>query len=145
MHGHLNVNLSRCTVNWTPFYHDARSPKRQFITMHGHLNVNLSRCTVTWRSDCSLIYLDKDRLLNLEVTTFPVLHDEELGASVSKIIQCAAKRVIILRIIANVNMSKDYHSFCTTRMENYISTISADNGAEWPHACLLIRAVFAHS
>ena len=50
MHGHLNVNLSRCTVTWTSIYHDARSPERQFITMHGHLNVNLSRCTVTWTS-----------------------------------------------------------------------------------------------
>ena len=47
MHGHLNVNLSRCTVTWTSIYHDALSPERQFITMHGHLNVNLSRCTVT--------------------------------------------------------------------------------------------------
>ena len=50
MHGHLNVSLSRCTVTWTPVYHDARSPERQFITMHGNLNVNLSRCTVTWTS-----------------------------------------------------------------------------------------------
>ena len=50
MQGHLNVNLSRCTVTWTSVYHDARSPERQFITMHGHLNVNLSRCTVTWTS-----------------------------------------------------------------------------------------------
>ena len=50
MHGHLNVNLSRCTVTWTSIYHDARSPERQFITMHGHLNVHLSRCTVTWTS-----------------------------------------------------------------------------------------------
>ena len=29
MHGHLNVNLSRCTVTWTSNYHDARSPERQ--------------------------------------------------------------------------------------------------------------------
>ena len=50
MHGHMNVNLSRCTVTWTSIYHDAPSPERQFITMHGHLNVNLSRCTVTWTS-----------------------------------------------------------------------------------------------
>jgi len=41
MHGHLNVNLSRCTVSWTSIYHDARSPERQFITMHGQLNVKL--------------------------------------------------------------------------------------------------------
>jgi len=54
MHGHMNVNLSRCTVTWTSIYHDARSPERQFITMHGHLNVKLSRCTVTWTS----IYYD---------------------------------------------------------------------------------------
>ena len=60
MHGHLNVNLSRCAVTWTSIYHDAvtwtsiyhdaHSPERQFITMHSHLNVNLSRCTVTWTS-----------------------------------------------------------------------------------------------
>ena len=50
MHGHVNVNLSRCTVTWMSVYHDARSRERQFITMHGHLNVNLSRCTVTWTS-----------------------------------------------------------------------------------------------
>ena len=50
MHGHLNVNLSRCTVTWRSIYHDARSPEGQFITMHGQLKVNLSRCTVTWRS-----------------------------------------------------------------------------------------------
>jgi len=50
MHGHLNVNLSRCTAIWTSIYHDARSPECQFITMHDHLNVNLSRCTVTWTS-----------------------------------------------------------------------------------------------
>ena len=56
MHGHLNVGLSQCTVTWTSVYRDARSPKRQFITMHGHLNVknflrNLIRKTVrvtTW-------------------------------------------------------------------------------------------------
>ena len=29
MHGHLNINLSRCTVTWTSIYHDARSPERQ--------------------------------------------------------------------------------------------------------------------
>jgi len=29
MHGHLNVNLSRCTVTWTSIYHDAWSPERQ--------------------------------------------------------------------------------------------------------------------
>ena len=50
MHGHMNVNLSRCTVAWTSIYHDARSPERQFITMYGHMNVHLSRCTVTWTS-----------------------------------------------------------------------------------------------
>ena len=50
MHGHVNVNLSRCTVNRTSIYHDARSAERQFITMHGQLNVNLSRCTVSWTS-----------------------------------------------------------------------------------------------
>ena len=50
MHGHLNVNLSRCTVTWTSIYHDARSPERQSVTMHGHMNVNLSRCTVTLTS-----------------------------------------------------------------------------------------------
>ena len=50
MHGHLNVNFSRCTVTWMPIYHDARSPERQIITKHGHLNVNLSRYTVTWTS-----------------------------------------------------------------------------------------------
>ena len=50
MHGHLNINLSRCTVTWTSIYHDARSPEHQFITMHGQLNINLSRCTVTWTS-----------------------------------------------------------------------------------------------
>ena len=47
MHGHPNVNLSRCTVTRTSIYHDARSPERQFITMHGHPNVNFSRCSVT--------------------------------------------------------------------------------------------------
>ena len=51
MHGHLNVNLSQCTVTWTSIYHNAWSPERQFITMHGHLNVNLSQCTVTWTSN----------------------------------------------------------------------------------------------
>ena len=50
MHGHLNVNLSRCKVTWKSIYHDARSPEHQFITMQGHLKVNLSRCTVTWTS-----------------------------------------------------------------------------------------------
>jgi len=50
MHGHRNVNLSRCTVNGTSIYHDARSPARQFITMHGQRNVNLSRCTVNGTS-----------------------------------------------------------------------------------------------
>jgi len=39
MHGHMNVNLSRCTVTWTSIYHDARSHERQFMTMHGHMNV----------------------------------------------------------------------------------------------------------
>ena len=28
MHGHMNVNLSWCTVTWTSIYHDARSPER---------------------------------------------------------------------------------------------------------------------
>ena len=54
MHGHPNVNLSRCTVTRTSIYHDARSAERQFITMHGHPNVNLSRCTDTWTSDSQL-------------------------------------------------------------------------------------------
>jgi len=52
MHGHLNVNLLRCTVTWTSHCHDARSPEHHFVTKHGHLNVNLSRCTVTWTSIC---------------------------------------------------------------------------------------------
>jgi len=39
MHGHLNINLSRCTVTRTSIYHDAWSPERQFITMNGHRNV----------------------------------------------------------------------------------------------------------
>ena len=34
MHGHLNVNLSRCTVTWTSIYHDARSPERQIRLEH---------------------------------------------------------------------------------------------------------------
>jgi len=33
MHGHLNVNLSRCTVTRTSIYHDARSPKRQMTKL----------------------------------------------------------------------------------------------------------------
>jgi hypothetical protein len=33
MHGHLNVNLSRCTVTWTSICHDARSPERQILSV----------------------------------------------------------------------------------------------------------------
>ena len=48
MHGHLNVNLSRCTVTWTSIYHDARSPERQFIKMHCHLNFNIFLVFKMW-------------------------------------------------------------------------------------------------
>ena len=41
MHGHLSINLSRCTVTWTLIYHDARSPERQ---MHTAVSVS-----TTWR------------------------------------------------------------------------------------------------
>jgi len=37
MHGHLNINLSRCTVTRTSIYHDARAPERQkplVISLH---------------------------------------------------------------------------------------------------------------
>ena len=86
MHGHLNVNLSRCTVTWTSIYHDAPSPERQFITMRRHMNVNLSRCTVTWTSiyhdapSSERQFITMHRHLNVNisrctVTWTPVYHD----------------------------------------------------------------------
>ena len=50
LHGHLKVNMSRCTVTWKSICHDARSPESQYITMHGHRNGNrAARGIVTYR------------------------------------------------------------------------------------------------
>ena len=93
IHGHMNVNLSRCTVTWTSIYHDTRLHERQFITMHVHLNVKVDTYVLdkyfrvwwsVWRTD-TRNYMDRGNRQTANSLVIIKYHDV-MGWSLLKII-----------------------------------------------------------